>query len=66
MNNLPIFQTHPSAYYFMHDIILLLRDMLIWPPSLTNDLKEGVVFQKKLVFEKRVNGYHYHHHERDD
>jgi hypothetical protein len=27
------FQTHPSACYFMHYIILL-RDMLIWPPSL--------------------------------
>jgi hypothetical protein len=53
----------------MHYMILLLRDMLIWPPSLRtlpqfffysstfllqNDLKNGVSFSKENVFQ---NGY---------
>jgi hypothetical protein len=52
----------------MHDMILLLRDKLLWPPTLrtlpqlifilldifvTNDLRKGVSF-KKNVFQ---NGY---------
>jgi hypothetical protein len=47
----------------MHDMILLLRDKLLWPPNLrtlpqlifilldifvTNDLRKGVIFQKKM------------------
>jgi hypothetical protein len=63
MHKLPIlFQPQPSAYYFMHDMILLLRDKLLWPPSLrtlpqsifilldifvTNDLRKGVSFKIK-------------------
>jgi hypothetical protein len=49
----------------MHDMILLLRDKLLWTPNLrtlpqlifilldifvTNDLRKGVSFQKKLFF----------------
>jgi hypothetical protein len=49
----------------MHDMILLLRDKLLWPPSLrnlpqlifilldifvTNDLRKGVSFQNKMFF----------------
>jgi hypothetical protein len=63
------FQPQPSACYFMHDMILLLRDKLLWPPSLrtssqfifillgvfvTNDLRKGVSFQNKMFFQ---NGY---------
>jgi hypothetical protein len=34
MHKLPlIFQPQPSTYYFMHDMILLLRNKLLWPPS---------------------------------
>jgi hypothetical protein len=50
----------------MHDMILLLRDKLLWPPSLrtlpqlifilldifvTNDLRKGVSFQNKMFFQ---------------
>jgi hypothetical protein len=53
----------------MHDMILLLRDKLLWPPNLrtllqsifilldifvTNDLRKGVSFSKENVFQ---NGY---------
>jgi hypothetical protein len=55
--------------------------MLIWPPNLRtltqfifillgillqNDMRKGVSFQKKICFQKMVNDYHCHHHERDD
>jgi hypothetical protein len=58
-----LFQPQPLACYFMHDMILLLRDKLLWPPNLrtlsqlifilldifvTNDLRKGVSFQKKM------------------
>jgi hypothetical protein len=58
-----LFQPQPWACYFMHDMILLLRDKLLWPPNLrtllqlifilldifvTNDLRKGVSFQKKM------------------
>jgi hypothetical protein len=61
MHKVPmLFQPQPSACYFVHDMILLLRDKLLWPPSLrtlsqsifilldifvTNDLRKGVSFQ---------------------
>jgi hypothetical protein len=50
----------------MHDMILLLRDKILWSPSLrtlpqlifilldifvTNDLRKGVSFQKKMFFQ---------------
>ena len=65
MHKLPmLFQSQPSACYFIHDMILL-RDKLLWPPNLrtlpqsifilldifvTNDLRKGVSFQKKMFF----------------
>jgi hypothetical protein len=78
MHKLPmLFQPQPSACYFMHDMILLLRDKLLWPPSLrtlpqsifilldifvTNDLRKGVSFQKKMFFKmgmmKDCHPYH--------
>jgi hypothetical protein len=64
MYKLPmLFQPQPSACYFMHDMILLLRDKLLWPPRLrtlpqlifillgifvTNDLRKGMSFPKKM------------------
>jgi hypothetical protein len=70
MHKLPmLFQPQPSACYFMHDMVLLLRDKLLWPPNLrtlpqlifilldifvTNDLRKGVSFQKKMFFSKWV------------
>jgi hypothetical protein len=71
MHNLPMpFQPQPSACYFMHDMILLLRDKLLWPPNLrtlpqlililfdifiTNDLRKGVSFQKKMFFKNEYD-----------
>jgi hypothetical protein len=67
MHKLPS-NTTPASY-FMHYMILLLRDMLIWPPSLrtlsqfifilldifvTNDLRKGVCFFKRKCFWKCV------------
>ena len=63
------FQIHPSACYFMHYMVLLLRDMLVWPPSLRtlsqfifvlcdillqNDLKKGVSYSKENIFSKWI------------
>jgi hypothetical protein len=78
MHKLPmLFQPQPSAYYFMHDMILLLRDKLLWPPSLrtlpqsifilldifvTNDLRKDVSFQKKMFFKMgMMKGCHPYH-----
>jgi hypothetical protein len=78
MHKLPmLFQPQPSAYYFMHDMILLLRDKLLWPPNLrtlsqsifilldiffTNDLRKGVSFQKKMFFKiGMMKGFHPYH-----
>jgi hypothetical protein len=78
MHKLPMpFQPQPSACYFMHDMILLLRDKLLWPPSLrtlpqlifilldifvTNDLIKGVSFQKKMFFKMgTMKGCHPYH-----
>jgi hypothetical protein len=75
MHKLPMFfQTQSSTYYFMHDMILLLRDKLLWPPRLrtlpqlifilldilvTNDLIKGVSFQKKMFFKMgKMKGCH--------
>jgi hypothetical protein len=78
MHKLPmLFQPQPLACYFMHDMILLLRDKLLWPPSLrtlpqsifilldifvTNDLRKGVSFQKKMFFKMgMMKGCHPYH-----
>jgi hypothetical protein len=59
----------------MHDMILLLRDKLLWPPSLlpqsifilldifvTNGLRKGVSFQKKMLFKTgMMKGCHPYH-----
>jgi hypothetical protein len=61
----------------MHDMILLLRDKLLWPPShktlpqlifilldifVTNDLIKGVSFQKKMFFKMgMMKGCHPYH-----
>jgi hypothetical protein len=75
MHKLPmLFKPQPSACYFMHDMILRLRDKLLWPPNLrnlpqsifilldifvTNDLRKGVSFQKKMFFKMgMMKGYH--------
>jgi hypothetical protein len=66
MHKLPmIFQPQPSACYFMHD-------KLLWPPSrlaqsildifVTNDLRKGVSFQKKMIFKMcMMKGFHPYH-----
>jgi hypothetical protein len=72
-----LFQPQPSACYFVHDMILLLRDKLLWPPNLrtlpqsifilldifvTNDLRKGVSFQKKMIFKMGImKGCHPYH-----
>jgi hypothetical protein len=74
---LMLFQPQPLACYFMHYIILLLRDKLLWPPSLrtlpqsifilldifvTNDLRKGVSFQKNMFFKMgMMKGCHPYH-----
>jgi hypothetical protein len=66
----------------MHYMILLLRDTLLWPSSIitlpqfffivldifiTKRFEKRCEFLKRNLFsKKRVNDYHYHHHERDD
>jgi hypothetical protein len=71
------FQTHPSACYFMHYMILLLRDMLTWSPSLrylpqfifillnvliTKMIWKNCEFFKINVFQNgMMKGYHPYH-----
>jgi hypothetical protein len=70
MHKLPmIFQPQPSACYVMHDMILR---QVIMPPSrlpqsildifVTNDLRKGVSFQKKMLFKMcMMKGFHPYH-----
>jgi hypothetical protein len=70
MHKLPmIFQPQPSACYFMHDMIL--RQVIMatsrLPQSIldifvTNDLRKGVSFQKKMFFKMyMMKGFHPYH-----
>jgi hypothetical protein len=70
MHKLPmIFQPQPSAYYFMHDMILRQVIMATQPLAainlyifVTNDLRKGVSFQKKMFFKMgMMKGCHPYH-----
>ena len=56
MHKLPmLFQPQPSACYFMHDMILLLRDKLLWPPSLItcrNQSLYSLTYLLQMIWEK--------------
>jgi hypothetical protein len=70
MHKLPmIFQQQPSACYFMHDMILRQVIMATQPLAaintyifITNDLRKGVSFQKKMLFKMgMMKGCHPYH-----
>jgi hypothetical protein len=70
MHKLPmIFQPQPSACYFIHDMILRQVIMATQPLAqsildifVTNDLRKGVSFQKKMLFKMcMMKGFHPYH-----
>jgi hypothetical protein len=70
MRKLPmIFQPQPSACYFIHDMILRQVIMATQPLAqsildifVTNDLRKGVSFQKKMLFKMcMMKGFHPYH-----
>jgi hypothetical protein len=73
MHKLPmLFQPQPSAYYFIHDMILrqvimatqLLPQLIfiLLDIFVTNDLRKGVSFQKKMFFKMgMMKGCHPYH-----
>jgi hypothetical protein len=73
MHKLPmLFQPQPSACYFMHDMILRQVIMATQPLAainfilldifVTNDLRKGVSFQKKMLFKMgMMKGCHPYH-----
>jgi hypothetical protein len=60
MHKLPmIFQPQPSACYFMHNMILPQSILGIF---VTNDLRKGVSFQKKMLLKMcMMKGFHSYH-----
>jgi hypothetical protein len=54
MHKLPmLFQPQPSACYFMHDMILLLRNKLLWPPSpCRNQSLYSLTYLLQMIWEK--------------